>query len=721
LFLPKKQSIKRDIMKSEILNKLEELLETENILTVQKEFKQLSAQFKSLAAHGISDIDDSDEDHEDDDHEDEVNEGRADTPKSQDSPAKSSDSEKNSDASAGIDEIAQTAESESGNPASLDSISAQSDKTTDAETTAASADEKGQKSESNTENDVKIDSDSSDNQDSNSASIDDNRDAVLSDATTVDEKAQVAESKTEKHVKADSETPDPDDAEPKSQGIDEAMERFKNVVATFKEKTEKQRESRKKQEEETVKTSQHLIEELQTLVENEENIAKAFSGFNAIQEKWKSLPKVSNDAYRDLNAEYNKHAEKFFYNINIYKELKELDLKHNLEQKLIVLEDQKKLEDLNDIRRMEVEVRLNQDRWNEIGPTFKEEWDKIKDEFWSVTRNIYKKIQDFYNQRREQQNKNYDLKENLLSKMKHLTSLEIKSHKKWQEKTNEVKDIQSEWKMIGYVPKEKTGIWKEFRLVCDQFFDNKRTYYKEIREVQDANKDQKMNLLKKAEELKDSEDWAESSSALIKLQNEWKTIGPAHQRDENKMWRKFREACDQFFQKRKAQKSQDASEFEENLIAKNALLKDLEAFEPSTDRNESINALKEFAEKWRNIGHVPYKLKDKVNKGYKDLMDEKYGALKIDRKEKEKIRFEQKLEDIKDSDQNDYLIRKEQDNLRNKISKLKTESIQLENNMGFFANSKGAEKLKSEVEQKVNKVKEEITVLKERLKMLRNA
>jgi len=501
----------------------------------------------------------------------------------------------------------------------------------------------------------------------------------------------------------------------------EAIEKFNTLSSKFKERTEKQREAKKREEKETVITAKHLLNELQTLVENEENIAKAFNGFNAIQDKWKSLPKVSNDAYRDLNAEYNKHAENFFYNINIYKELKELDLKHNLEQKLLVLEDQKKLEDMNDIRRMEVEVRLNQDRWNEIGPTFKEEWDKIKDEFWSTTRNIYKKIQDFYNQRREQQNKNLALKEELLNRLNQINSLELKSHKKWQEKTEKVIEIQKEWKMIGYVPKDKTGVWKEYRKASDSFFDKKRAFYKDVRDQQNANKEQKMELLRQAEELKDNEDWNTTSAALIRLQKEWKTIGPAHQRDENRMWRKFRQACDHFFQKRKSHRSEEAVEFENNLKAKRELIGEMEKFKPFADRNANIEALKEFAERWRNIGHVPFKLKDKVNKDYKKILDEKYGLLKIDRKEKEKIRFEQKLEDIKETDNNDYLIRKEQDNIRAKISKLNNEAIQLENNIGFFANSKGAEKLKAEVERKIEKVKNEIEELKERLTMLREA
>lgn len=702
-------------MKSEILNKLESLLQTENVLSVQKEFKQLSAQFRSLAAHGISDIDESEDDHEDDDHDDEVN---AHSQQAEAKPQTESTSKKDAgeisegeesaksasaESEEGIDEMAQKAETTE--------VKSEGDETSPTQPSTAN-ETVGEKSDSDkAQNELKDPTEKAQKAESEKSEPE----VVV---TKTDAEASSAE---EKEADTDDNSDESADQTADSSEIARAMQQFKDIVARFKEKTEKQKELKKREEEETLKTAKHLLQELAVLVENEENISKAFNGFNAIQEKWKSLPKVSNDAYRELNAEYNKHAEKFFYNINIYKELKELDLKHNLEQKLLVLEDQRKLVELNDIRRMEVEVRLNQDRWNEIGPTHKEEWDKIKDEFWDLTREVYKKVQDFYNQRREQQHKNYELKEELLNKVKHIVSLDLKSHKKWQEKTTELIAIQKEWKMIGYVPKEKTSIWKEFRKTSDQFFENKRAFYKDIRDEQEANKKRKMDLLNRAEELKDSEDWNTTSAEMIKLQKEWKTVGPAHQRDENKMWRKFRDYCDQFFKRRKAHKAEQSSEHEENLKAKNAILKELAAFEPGADRNQNIETLKAFSEQWRIIGHVPYKVKDKVNKEYKNVLDEKYGLLKIDKKEKEKIRFEQKLEDIKENDKNDYLIRKEQDNIRNKISKLNNEAIQLENNIGFFANSKGAEKLKHEVERKIDKVKDEIDVLKERLSLLRDA
>ena len=786
-------------MKTEIITKLEKLLETDNIFTVQQEFKQLAAQFRNLIEHGVSNTDESEEEQDDDEQDDDssaevksvvANDAKTDTPaailaNTSDTPPapvdeKTPDSDETKEVdqttleisdenlseeikpeSESTDESAKIEDSVSESTSAAESIEtdhkeeveesevAEVATIPDEESTAtladtgdaiiASVDEKTPEqdevmevdqaeakiSDENVSEQIKSESESTDE----SAKIEDfvSESTSAAESIETDNKEEVEEGESADVAtitSEDSSTTTPIDVQPEgneSESFDEAKKHFEAVVNKFKVRLENARIEKKKIEADTLSTAKDLLEELQKLVENEENIGKAFNGFNAIQDKWKSLPRVSNDSYRDLNIEYNKFAEQFFYNINIYKELKELDLKHNLEQKFIVIEDQRKLSEINDIRRMEVEVRLNQDRWNEIGPTFKEEWNVIKDEFWNITKVIYKKIQDFYNERREQQQKNFEQKEVLLNKLNQILTSDLQSNKKWQAKTAEVIDLQKQWKMVGYVPKEKAKIWKEFRKGCDKFFENKRLFLKEITDVQDANRDAKQKLLDIAESIKDSDNFTETSHQLINLQKEWKEIGSASQRDENRLWRKFRQACDTFFQKRKGQKEVEVTEQKANLVAKHELLQELEKFEPGSNPGENITTLKEFAEKWRAIGHVPFKEKDEINKVYKKLLDGKFGTLKIDKKQKEKIRFEQKLEDIRDRDNNDYLIQKEQDAIRAKISKLKNEVIQFENNMGFFASSKGANKLKEEVGLKVNKLEDEITTLKERLALLREA
>ena len=541
------------------------------------------------------------------------------------------------------------------------------------------------------------------------------------------ENAEQASEDEPEESKEDVASPSPEptkdsDSEAEEKAVDPIDERFSALMTKFDEKLKKVVQEKEKIEKDTVEKAKALLEDLKQIIGNEENIGKAFAGFNTIKDTWKELPKVSNDAYRDLNAEYNKFVEQFFYNINIYKELKDLDLKHNLEEKQRVLEDQKKLLDVNDIRLLEVEVRLNQDRWNEIGPTFKEDWDKIKDEFWNVTRTIYKRIQDFYGQRRDEQHKNLEKKNELLNRAKYLASLELKAHKKWKEKTQEIIDLQKQWKMIGFVPKEEAAsIWNEFRTVCDSFFDKKRAHYEQLHSSQDTNRDKKLKLVEEAESLKESDEWNETAAKLTKLQREWKNIGPAHQRDENKLWRRFREACDHFFQAKKGQREVEIGDQIKNQEAKEKLLEEIKAYEVSEDRAASLEKLKEFSDKWRSIGHVPFKVKDAINKAYRNELDKKYSALKIDKKQKDQIRFEQRLADLKEGAQGDRALRKEQDSIRAKISKLNSEITQFENNMGFFASSSGADKLKQDIEKKISAAREEINSLKDRLVQLRDA
>ncbi len=694
-------------MKNELLKKLEELLEAENPLDVQKEFNAAKTRLKSLMERPVISDDKESPMHTEDKNKDaEKGIGENSSAETPEVPGeKMPETNTATDRSEGNASPA-AINSENDAPTSEESATAAASASEIEPAEAPAADGESQKST------VSVEAEASDAAEQKVQTESDTANAAL---------ASGPENRNTAGKRAgDNDAPSPVQESEADENSDELLaKKFTEITKAFKAKVSAARDEMKRIEEETVATAKNLMEELKSIVENEENIGKAFSGFNAIQEKWKSLPKVSNDNYRDLNAEYNKLIERFFYNINIYKELKELDLKKNLEEKQKVLTAQKSLAESDDIRLLEVEVRMNQDRWNEIGPTYKEEWDKIKDEFWDVTRSVYKRIQDFYNARKEEQERNLDAKKALLEKAREIEALELKAHKKWQEKTKEIIALQNEWKLIGFVPKDKgKKVWKAFREVCDSFFDKKRAHYAEIRAEQDANKNVKESLLKEAESLKDSENWKETADRLIHLQKKWKETGPAHQRDENKLWRQFRAACDHFFQARNDQRAENKEEEKENLKRKEEIIEALEKFEPDPADKEAVEKLKSFSEQWRNVGHVPFKAKDKVNKAYKDLMDQKFAVLKIDRREKEKIRFEEKVGLLKSSDAKDKLVRKEQDIIRGKISKIESEINQYENNLGFFAQSKGAEKLKEQVLQKIEKAKQDVDALYAQLDVL---
>lgn len=660
-------------MKSEILTRLKEIANSDDVLANTKEFNELKSQLQNLLDHGIASVHDQ--------NPKAANDGNANSAKTQ---AVASEEEKPND------------------DASKKSPDAEPESKPEIQEPKAEVDEDLSPQVIETVDEVAIPTKETPGEEPEVKS-----DESLAETNNKQVAASEAENKKEAAQKE----------------LQEVRNELGEITAKFKEKVRKVKESKAQLEKDTVEEARKILAEMKELVAEEENIGKAFARFNEIMQHWKSLPKVSNDDYRELNSDYNKYVEQFFYNINIYKELKELDLKHNLDEKNNVLAKQKKLLDENDIRLLEVEVRFNQDRWNEIGPTFKDDWNKLKEEFWETTRSIYSKIQEFYDARREEQEKNLAAKKLLLEKVRHIANLELKSAKKWQEKSNELIEIQKEWKMIGFVPKAQSGeIWREFKNLCDSFFTNKRKHFDGLRGEQNDNKEKKLALLKQANELKDSDAWKETSQALIQLQKQWKEIGPAHQRDENKLWRQFREACDEFFKRRNKDRDGRGERELENLKAKEALLAELSEWAPEKGkRNENVAVLKEFGEKWRAIGFVPFDKKNEIGTKYKGLMDDKYGALDIESSERKKIRLEEKIETLKESDKSDLLIRREQDHVRNKISKLKSDIIQFENNMGFFAKSKGADKLKEEIEKKVDRAKKEIDALKEQLSILRDA
>jgi hypothetical protein len=672
-------------MKSEILTRLKELANSDDVLANQKEFNELKSQLRNLLDHGIASVREK-EPKASDDNTTESSKPAAEATK-QETPEKIDTFEK-----PGVSAVAETVSASITKAKTEPVVEAAKEETPEVveivETPEVSTLEKTE-----------------------------------SEPETKTQPSQAPEKISELETSQEPESKGQRVEEAELEGLHEIGKELQELTDKFKEKIRKVREAKAKLEKATVEEARKILMEMKELVAEEENIGKAFSRFNEIMQHWKSLPKVSNDDYRELNSDYNKYVEQFFYNINIYKELKELDLKHNLDEKNAVLADQKRLLDENDIRLLEVEVRLNQDRWNEIGPTHKEEWNKMKGEFWETTRSVYNKIQEFYDGRRKEQDKNLEAKKLLLEKVRHIASLELKSAKKWQDKSHELIEVQKEWKMVGFVPKSQSGeIWKEFKVLCDLFFTNKRKHFDDLRGAQNDNKDKKTSLLKQANELKESEDWKEASHALIQLQQKWKEIGPAHQRDENKLWRQFRESCDEFFKRRNEQRAGRGDREKESLKSKEGLLNELSTWTPEKGkRNENIASLKDFGEKWRAIGFVPFDKKDEIGSKYKELMDEKYGALDIDNNERKKIRLEEKIETLKESDKSDLLIRREQDHVRNKISKLNSDVIQFENNMGFFAKSKGADKLKEEVEKKVDRAKKEIESLKEQLSILRDA
>ncbi|NRA11083.1 MAG: DUF349 domain-containing protein [Crocinitomicaceae bacterium] len=498
---------------------------------------------------------------------------------------------------------------------------------------------------------------------------------------------------------------------------------FYAIYNEFKAKKKAVIDERNSLETTNLKEKQALITRLREVVTKEENIGSAFAAFKEIQEKWKAVGDIPRANRSEIQAEYSKLLEDFFYNIKIYKELKDHDFNRNYQLKTEIIEKLKSLIELKNIKDLETKLKAIQNDWEDIGPVPNDKWEEVKDAYWTEVRSSYDRINRFYDDRRVQQQDNLKKKEELLSLVKELAATvpTLETVKEWDSKTSAVLDVQKNWKSVGFGPKkENEVIWKAFRSACDEFFNAKKEFFGKVNEQFDGVAKQKQALIDKAVALKSSKDWKETSNQLIQLQKQWKTLGHAGRKNEQKLWKAFRTACDDFFNSRNSHFSEQDKAYEDNLTAKNNLLTEIDKTKLPEDKKEALAILREFSDKFNTIGRVPMKSKDAVFKSFKDAMDKQYGALKMDGKEKDAIMFQAKIDTMKSSPRATDLFWGMKQDLRKEIDKQMKEINLLENNLGFFAKSKGADALKKDVENKVDRAKEKIDEIKQKLKMVPN-
>ena len=503
--------------------------------------------------------------------------------------------------------------------------------------------------------------------------------------------------------------------------VDPIREAFYTIYNEYKEKKNKAIATKNEAQAECLRQQRTLITRLRNLVQNEEHIGAAFGEYKTIHEDWKKVGDIPRDKRDEVQAEYSRLLEDFFYNMKIYRELKDHDLHRNQQVKEEVIEKVKALLAVESIKEVEKNIKVYQNEWEETGPVDKDKWEDLKKGYLDNVRLIYERINKHYDEKRAIQQDNIEKKEILLTKIKSLNEqLEnIKTARDWEENTKEILAVQNAWKEIGFGPKkENEEIWKLFRAQCDLFFDTKKAFYEVLRSEFDGLAAKKQALIDQAIALKTSTDWKNTTEKIIQLQKKWKNIGNAGQKNEQRLWKEFRVACDDFFNAKSAFFAEKDKENEGNLAIKLALISEIETFQIPADKKEALDQLKTFADRFNEIGHVPVANKDEVFKAYKTALDKLYGELKIEGEEKEKILFEARIDTIKASPNAEKLLDREKGDLRKQIEELKSTIIQYENNLGFFANSKGANAMKADVEKKIAHSKNKIEEIKRKLKLI---
>lgn len=501
---------------------------------------------------------------------------------------------------------------------------------------------------------------------------------------------------------------------------DDDDKRFKQLLDAYNQRVNDIRRRKQKEEAANLAAKQAVMDEMKLLIAGEENIGSAFTKLKDLQERWKAIGNVPAQAYRELQTEYSHLLDEFFYHIRIYKELRDHDLRKNtgLKQALVADVQMLALMDADSpgaVRELEARVRKYQDEWQHIGPTVKEEWESIRDGFWNATRAVYDKINEHYRARRGEHEANLAAKQALVEKVHALTAdLKANSAKEWKELTDQVLELQNAWKSIGFATKkDNERVWKEFRDQCNVFFSAKHAWFNHLKDQYKAVREKKQALLNEAVALKDSTEWRRTADRLKALQQQWKEAGSAGPRDENKLWNKFREACDAFFQNRKKTFEQQDAEQAANVQAKEALLAEIEAFQHSGDRSKDIESLKAFSLRWMNSGRVSPRDFDKLNEKYRAALDKHWGQLKMEADERMRIRFQDHVEEMKSGPDGKFQIERESRFIKRKIEEVESEMRQMERNMGMFNfKSSSGEEMKKEMQKKIDKLARDVERLK---------
>ena len=464
---------------------------------------------------------------------------------------------------------------------------------------------------------------------------------------------------------------------------------------------------------------QKILEELKDLVNRKEDVNHTFQEFRELQKKWRATGMVPQQAVKDLWENYHLYVEQFYDHIKINKELRDLDLKKNLEAKIELCEKAEELLlDHSVINAFRVLQRYH-DHWREIGPVPLDQKEVIWERFKEVTHQINKKHQDHFDHLRDSQKKNLEAKIVLCEKAETLSSEEIKNLFELDRLTKEMLELQGIWKTIGFAPKKDNNkIYQRFRSACDNFFSKKREFNAVNREAMSENLQQKLDLCLQAEALQESTDWKKTTEELISLQKRWKEIGPVPRKQYDSLWRRFRKACDNFFRRKSEYFSNIDTKYEDNLKKKLELIERIENFKAPENVNEALNKLKEFQREWTEIGYVPIKSKEEVQKNYRAALDKHFDSLKIDDKKKNMLRFRHKLEGLSTRQNASNKISFEREKFMTKLKQLEADIVLWENNIGFFAKSKNADAMVKEFREKIEQGKAQIKLLEEKINLI---
>ena len=498
--------------------------------------------------------------------------------------------------------------------------------------------------------------------------------------------------------------------------VDGAEVRLKELFRDYRTRRDEFIASLEAEKEANLRTKLAIIEELRELVGSDETLNHTFTRFRELQQRWKETGPVPQPQVKDLWETYNLHVENFYGFIKINKELRDLDLKKNYELKLSLCEQAEAL--VADEQAVESFRKLQKlhDEWREAGPVANEYKEALWERFKAASARINRRHQEHFEALKAEQTKNLALKTELCAAAEELTAQPLTTRREWNRASDRLLEIQKTWKSIGFAPKKDNNrIYERFRTACDRFFEAKRRFYAGLKSEMEHNLALKIELCEAAEALAGSEEWKKTTDELIALQARWKQVGLVSRRHSDAVWKRFRAACDRFFERKSAHFSSVDDEHGRNLALKRALLDEMAAAVDRV-RAEGYDVIRDFQRRWGEIGFVPIKQKEAIQKRYKAVADALFDALRGSERDRSMNRFRERVSALKGA--GERRVRSERERLGSKVRQLEQEIALLENKIGFFAKSKNAEALVADVRAKIDRARDEMRSLVEKVRLL---
>ena len=498
---------------------------------------------------------------------------------------------------------------------------------------------------------------------------------------------------------------------------DESENRLKELLAKYKELRAAQLEAQEAAMQENLNKKRAIIEELGKIVDDPDNINKQYQRFQQLQQDFKTIGAVPPADDKALWKEFQAATEKFYDLWKINKELRDYDFKKNLEIKQGLCEDAEALAEEKDVIAAFKKLQLLHDKWRETGPVVKELREDIWKRFKEASTVVNKKHQAYFEERKGKEKENEVAKTAICEEAEAIDINSLATYASWDEATKKIIDLQARWKTLGFASKKVNNeLFARFRKTCDLFFAEKAAFFKRMKEESAANLAKKHELCEKAEALKDSTDWKKTAAALTALQKEWKTIGPVSKKSGDAVWKRFIAACDYFFENKNKNISDARQAEHENLKAKKEIIEKLKNIDDSLSKEEIKNQLKELSATYQQIGHVPYKEKDKVYEEYKTALNEAYDRFDLN---ESKMRIADFASDINEISSDKNKLYREREKLVRMYEQKKNEIKTYENNLGFFnVTSKSGGNVLKEMEKRIEKGKEELLALEKKIEMI---